>query len=72
MSTAPPFFFERITTDETTREHLAYLPPPKREWIAETKCVVMDCDGPKHVIIHDLGALLRLDPTTSGSCRFPN
>ena len=37
---------------------LAYLPPPKRDWIAPTKCVVMDCDGPKHVLIHDLDGTL--------------
>jgi hypothetical protein len=54
----PPIFFDEITIDEPSRARLAYLPPPKREWIAPTKCVVMDCDGPKHVLIHDLDGTL--------------
>ena len=54
----PPIFFDEITIDETSQARLAYLPPPKRDWIAPTKCVVMDCDGPKHVLIHDLDGTL--------------
>ena len=54
----PPLFFDDITIDQTSRDRLAYLPPPKRDWIQPTKCVVMDCDGPKHVIIHDLDGTL--------------
>lgn len=62
----PPFFFSRITTDESTRHNLAYLPKPKQEWIDETKCVVMDCDGPKHVVILDLdGSLTGMGPNSS-------
>lgn len=62
----PPFFFTRTTVDETTRQNLAYLPKPKQEWIVETKCVVMDCDGPKHVVILDLdGSLTGLGPNSS-------
>ena len=54
----PPIFFDDITIDATSQARLAYLPPPKRDWIAPTKCVVMDCDGPKHVLIHDLDGSL--------------
>ena len=55
----PPLFFDKITIDANSRTNLAYLPPPKQEWIAPSKCVVMDCDGPKHVLIHDIdGSLL--------------
>ena len=54
----PPIFFDDITIDQTSRDRLAYLPPPKRNWIEPTKCVVMDCDGPKHVLIHDLDGSL--------------
>ena len=45
----PPIFFSEMTIDATSRLHLAYLPPPKREWIVPTRCVMMDCDGPKKV-----------------------
>ena len=48
----PPIFLSDITIDATSRQHLAYLPPPKREWIVPTRCVVMDCDGPKKVRTH--------------------
>ena len=54
----PPIFFDETTIDATSQARLAYLPPPKRDWIAPTKCVVMDCDGPKHVLIHDLDGSL--------------
>ena len=62
----PPHFFKEITIDAESRANLAYLPPPKREWIMPSKCVVMDCDGPKHVLIHDLdGTLTGLGPDAS-------
>ena len=62
----PPIFFSEMTVDETSRLHLAYLPPPKREWIVPTRCVVMDCDGPKKVLIHDLdGSLMGVGPDAS-------
>ena len=54
----PPIFFDSITIDAASRANLANLPPPLREWITPTKCVVMDCDGPKHVLIHDLDGSL--------------
>ena len=54
----PPHFFSGITIDGTSRENLALLNPPDRNWITETKCVVMDCDGPKKVLIHDLDGSL--------------
>ena len=44
----PPHFFSQITLDSASRQTLALLLPPKREWITQSKCVVMDCDGPKH------------------------
>ena len=54
----PPLFFSRTTIDADSRTHLATLHPPLRQWITTTKCVAMDCDGPKHVIIHDLDGTL--------------
>ena len=54
----PPIFVAQTTIDTTSRERLARLPAPKREWIEPTKCVVLDCDGPKHVLIHDLDGSL--------------
>ena len=54
----PPHFFKQITLDADSRANLAYLPAPKQDWIRLNKCVVMDCDGPKHVIIHDLDGTL--------------
>ena len=51
----PPIFFSDSTLDTVSRGNLAYLPPPHREgWITPTRCVAMDCDGPKKVLIHDL------------------
>ena len=50
----PPHYFSKISIDADSRANLVYLPPPKRSWIDPRKCVVMDCDGPKHVLIHDL------------------
>ncbi|EOD39164.1 hypothetical protein EMIHUDRAFT_223628, partial [Emiliania huxleyi CCMP1516] len=62
----PPMFFTNITIDEVSRGNLAYLPGPKRDWIQPSKCVVLDCDGPKHVILHDLdGSLTGSGPDTS-------
>ncbi|KOO24193.1 fibrocystin-l [Chrysochromulina tobinii] len=54
----PPHFFSRITIDADSRANLADLPPPKRSWIMPSKCVVLDCDGPKHVMLHDLDGSL--------------
>ena len=54
----PPVYFEEISIDDESRANLAHLPPPKRSWILPTKCVVMDCDGPKHVLLHDLDGSL--------------
>ena len=53
-----PLFFSETSIDTTSRANLANLLPPKRDWIMETSCVVMDCDGPKHVMIHDLDGRL--------------
>lgn len=62
----PPLFFSKITIDGASRFNLAHLPPPDKKWIKSTKCVVMDCDGPKHVLIHDLdGTLTGLGPDAS-------
>ena len=62
----PPHFFSKSTIDAQSRANLALLPNPKQEWIAPSKCVVMDCDGPKHVILHDLdGTLTGLGPDSS-------
>ena len=62
----PPHFFKRSTIDEMSRTNLANLPPPKRDWITPNKCVVLDCDGPKHVILHDLdGSLTGSGPDSS-------
>ena len=66
----PPHFFSGITIDAISRTNLAKLPEPKREWIVPNKCVVMDCDGPKHVILHDLdGTLTGLGPDASVTAR---
>ena len=54
----PPLYFSKITIDEESRAVLANLGPPDRAHIMETKCVVLDCDGPKHVLIHDLDGTL--------------
>ena len=54
----PPHFFSKTTIDAMSRTNLANLPAPKRDWIKPNKCVVMDCDGPKHVILHDLDGSL--------------
>ena len=54
----PPIFFSDISIDGPSRTNLAYLPPPHRSWIVPTRCVAMDCDGPKHALIHDLDGSL--------------
>ena len=54
----PPHFFKEITIDAESRTNLANLPPPKQAWIAPSKCIVMDCDGPRHVLLHDLDGSL--------------
>ena len=62
----PPVFFEKINIDVISRTNLAVLPNPHQAWIEPTKCVVMDCDGPKHVLLHDLdGSLIGLGPDGS-------
>ena len=62
----PPIFFSGTTIDAISRANLAYMPPPKRSWIVPTRCVAMDCDGPKHALIHDLdGTLTGLGPDAS-------
>ena len=62
----PPVFFEKINIDDISRANLALLPNPLQSWIEPTKCVVLDCDGPKHVLLHDLdGSLLGLGPDGS-------
>ena len=62
----PPLFFSETSIDEASRLNLAYLPAPQRSWITGSKCVAMDCDGLKHVIIHDLdGTLIGLGPDAS-------
>ena len=57
----PPVYLSKTDIDAISRQNLAHLPPPKRDWVEETRCVVMDCDGPKKILIHDL------DGTTTGS-----
>ena len=43
-----------------------YLKPPQRSWIKPGKCVVMDCDGPKHAFAVDLdGSLTGLGERSS-------
>lgn len=54
----PPLYTSKISIDASSRANLAYLGSPKRDWITPTECVVMDCDGPKHVMIHDLDGTL--------------
>ena len=62
----PPLFFSETTIDAASRANLANLKGPKRSWIVPTKCGVMDCDGPKQVIIHDLdGTLTGRGPDSS-------
>ena len=62
----PPLFFRQITIDADSRANLANLKGPKVDWIVPTKCGVMDCDGPKQVIIHDVdGTLTGLGPDAS-------
>ena len=68
----PPIFFSDIDIDAVSRANLAYLPPPHRHWIQPTRCVAMDCDGPKHALIHDLdGSLMGLgrDGSLHQTCR---
>ena len=54
----PPYYFEQMTVDAPSRQNLVKLSPPQRNWITPTKCGVMDCDGPKHVFLHDLDGTL--------------
>lgn len=62
----PPLFFHGTTIDAGSRTNLANLKPPKRSWIVPSRCGVMDCDGPKQVMIHDLdGALTGKGPGSS-------
>ena len=65
-----PVFFSGTTIDQDTRSNLAYLPPPQQSWIMPSKCVAMDCDGLKHVLLHDLdGSLTGLGPHASITSR---
>ena len=62
----PPYYFEQMTVDASSRTNLVYLSRPQRDWITPTKCGVMDCDGPKHAFLHDLdGTLLGLGADAS-------
>ena len=54
----PPLFFDGTTIDATSRAHMINMKLPKRNWINTGKCGVMDCDGPKQVIIHDMDGTL--------------
>ena len=46
---------------------------PARSWIAIDDCVAMDCDGPKHILIHDLdGSLTGVPSTVHGRAEFMN
>ena len=38
------------------------------EWIEPRKCIVMDCDGPKHVVIHDLDGSLTGGAAGTSAC----
>ena len=53
-----PQFYSNITIDASSRLNISHFTPPKREWITIDDCVAMDCDGPKHVLIHDLDGTL--------------
>ena len=56
-----PQLFSNMTLDTSSRANISHFTPPKREWITIDDCVAMDCDGPKHVLVHDLdGTLLGL------------
>ena len=54
----PPLFFSGITIDATSRANLAYIAPPMREYISSVRCVAMDCDGLKKIMLHDLDGSL--------------
>ena len=54
----PPIYVRDSTVDAVSRANLAKLSLPQRRWIVPTKCGVMDCDGPKSVMIHDLDGSL--------------
>ena len=54
----PPHFISRSTIDAISRTNLANLPSAQARLITPRQCVVMDCDGPKHVILHDLDGSL--------------
>ena len=61
-----PIFFSQTRVDAASRAALAYLKPPQRSWIKPGKCVVMDCDGPKHAFAVDLdGSLTGLGERSS-------
>lgn len=70
-----PQFFSNVSIDASSRTNISHFSPPKREWITIDDCVAMDCDGPKHVLVHDLdGSLLGLgaNTTLSSQAEFMN
>lgn len=70
-----PQLFTNITIDASSRMNISHFTPPKREWITIDDCVAMDCDGPKHILIHDLdGSLFGVGPnaTLTSQAEFMN
>ena len=53
-----PIFLSQISIDDASSANLADIMRPQRNWIVPTKCGVMDCDGLKHAIIHDVDGTL--------------
>jgi hypothetical protein len=70
-----PHLFSNTTIDESSLQNISLFTPPSRTWITIDDCVAMDCDGPKHVLIHDLdGSLLGIGPnaTLTSQAEFMN
>jgi len=51
-----PHYFSQMVVENHDR--LALLHPPSRGWISIDDCVAMDCDGPRHVLLHDVDGTL--------------
>ena len=70
-----PHLFANVTIDASSMQNISLFTPPSRTWITIDDCVAMDCDGPKHVLIHDLdGSLLGIGPnaTLTSQAEFMN
>lgn len=53
-----PNYFEKTGLIDIESDRIAHLYPPNPAWIVQEDCIDMDCDGPKHSVVHDVDGKL--------------